>query len=50
MDKLNLMVLHEDGNLVYSKSFIHHKMENTTDFIYNESLTGFTLTDWEEIK
>jgi len=50
MDKLSLMILHEDGTLVYSKSFIDHQMEDKTDFIYNETLTGFNITDWEEIK
>ncbi|CAD8142976.1 unnamed protein product [Paramecium pentaurelia] len=50
MDKLSLMILDEDGTLVYSKSFIDHQMENKTDYIYNETLTGFNITDWEEIK
>ena len=50
MNKLSLMVLHEDGTLVYSKSFINHQMENTFDLIYNETLTGFNFTDWEDIK
>lgn len=50
MDQLSLMVLDEKGTLVYSKSYIDHQMENKTDFIYNETLTGFNITDWEEIK
>ncbi|CAD8063495.1 unnamed protein product [Paramecium sonneborni] len=50
MDKLSLMILHEDGTLVYSKSFIEHQIENTFDLIYNQTLTGFNITDWEDIK
>ncbi|CAD8154930.1 unnamed protein product [Paramecium octaurelia] len=50
MESLNIILVYEDGKIMYTQSFVNNGLEKQIRYIFNETISGFDYSDWELIK
>ncbi|CAD8056736.1 unnamed protein product [Paramecium primaurelia] len=50
IENLNIILVYEDGKIMYTQSYINNGLEKEIRYIFNETVSGFNYSDWELIK
>ncbi|CAD8066686.1 unnamed protein product [Paramecium sonneborni] len=50
IENLNIILVYEDGKILYTQSYMYNGLEKEIKYIFNETVTGFNYSDWQLIK